>query len=350
MFEGTVYLVSGQNPVQLYAFDPSGVALRPLIVNASGSNILRVDAGSIQVSANVSGNVVYLTSGQNPVFPFGLVDASGQLVGLRVTQSGQGISGEGYRLIVAISGDPVSVSGQVVRISGQTAAIGGIQDSATANLTFVSNTDAQNPTINSVPNAAYNYGYDLITDRWKRLRITASGQGISGVTNKLIVALSGDPVSVSGNAVAMSGQTVSLFGETVAVSGQVTTSVSGNMVSVSGQPVDISGEIIQPRIPVQIRTRDTLLITGASGGVALLSGDVLRVTVRNIGISGTVMYVGGSGDYPWVASGQSYPMFSGRGFWLRDGDGVTVQTENMANVRVVSHTSGQYVSYIGEQF
>jgi hypothetical protein len=107
----------------------------------------------------------------------------------------------------------------------------------------------------------------------------------------------------------------------------------------------------QIQIPLQIRTRDSLLITGASGGVALLSGDVLRVIVRNIGESGTVMFVGGSGDYPWVASGQAnFPFFSGKGLWLRDGDGATIHTGNMANVRVVSHTSGQYVSYLGEQY
>ena len=126
---------------------------------------------------------------------------------------------------------------------------------------------------------------------------------------------------------------------------------SGDPVTVSGNVVNISGKIVRPQIPEQIRTRDTLLITGASGGVALESGDVLRVTVRNIGQSGTVMYVGSSGNPPWAASGQTtYPFWSGRGFWLRDGDGVTIHTTNMANVRVVSMISGAYVSYVGEQY
>ena len=157
-----------------------------------------------------------------------------------------------------------------------------------------------------------------------------------------MVSVSGQPVTSSGNMVSISGQPVSVSGNIINTSGQV--------ANISGQSVTVSGDVIQPQIPTQIRTRDTLLITGASGGIALLSGDVLRVIMRNIGVSGTVMYVGGSGDYPWVASGQTYPAFSGRGLWLRDGDGVTIQTTNMAFIRVVSHTSGQRVSYIGEQY
>lgn len=389
----TVYLTSGQNQVQLYAYDPSGDALRPLIVNASGGNILRVDAGAIQVSANVSGNVVYLTSGQNPVQISGeAVRISGQLVAVSGTVAAS-VSGN----MVSISGQPVSVSGNVVvasvttnisgqvvylvsgqnpvQMSGQAIRIGDATIAEFANVLDTVN-DSVTPGLNSVGAAAIMLGYNQTDDVLTRVRVTSSGQGISGVEHRLIVAFSGDPVSVSGNMVSVSGQAVSVSGNMVSVSGQAVSvsgnivntsgqvsiisgqpvSVSGNMISISGQPAKVSGEtvsisgIIEPRIPVQIRTRDTLLITGASGGIALLSGDVLRVTVRNIGVSGTVMYVGGSGDYPWVASGQNYPMFSGRGLWLRDGDGITVHTSNMAFVRVVAHTSGQYVSYLGEQY
>lgn len=188
--------------------------------------------------------------------------------------------------------------------------------------------------------------------------VQISGQTVvasvtTNISGQVVYLVSGN------NAVQISGQTV-VASVTTNISGQVVYlasgqnsiigSVSGNMVSISGQPVTVSGDIIQPQIPTQIRTEDSLLITGASGGIALLSGEVLRLTVRNIGVSGTVMFVGSSGDPPWVASGQSYPAFSGKGFWLRDGDGVTIHTTNMALVKVVAHTSGQRVSYLGEQY
>jgi hypothetical protein len=92
-----------------------------------------------------------------------------------------------------------------------------------------------------------------------------------------------------------------------------------------------------------------LLVTGASGGVGLVSQACKSVTIRNIGQSGTVMFVGGSGvNAPWVASGQgAYPFWSGFGMWMRDGDALTVSISDFAGVRIVSETSGQFCSYIG---
>ena len=596
------YLTSGQNQVQLYAYDPSGDALRPLIVNQSGGNVLRVDAGSINVASNVSGNVVYLTSGQNAVQNSGqiiypvsgkgfmyafdpsgttwnevYVDVSGghaikiagnlsaNVSGNAIRISGETVypvSGKAFAYAFDPSGNTwnelwvsqsgghdlrifgslsANVSGNAVRISGETVrVISGdvLRVAQNADTTYDAHSlivtigqDGNLAEVNAnlgdalasfVGLMTYTtlYGYEEVNDISRRIRVTASGRGVSGIHHKLVVTFSGDsiigsvsgnmvsisgqPVSVSGNMISTSGQpspisgqkvrlqaydpsgdtyndlivnqsggnklvveasvttnisgqtvylvsgqnNVQISGQLVAVSGTVATSVSGNALRISGQTtypvsgnaylhifdpsgatwnevwvgrsgdhipsvfltdggeqaqiltqfsdgmstgtdplvvaaniaaydqvdndlkrvrvtasgqgvsgivhrlvVAFSGDVTKPQTPTQIRTRDTLLITGASGGIALLSGDVLRVTVKNIGISGTVMYVGGSGDYPWVASGQTiFPFFSGRGFHLRDGEGVTIHTSNMAFVRVVSHTSGQYISYLGEQY
>lgn len=344
----TVYLASGQNDVQISGqlvavsgvvganvsgntirnqfFDPSGATWLDAWMSASGVHRLLVAISGetvvASVTTNISGQTVYLASGNNDV------QISGQLVAV------SGLIG------TSVSGNMVSISGQVVTASGISVVITDLTNSATVNTNY---SDSMSTTDNPLVVRAGLAGYDQVTDQFKRVRVTASGEGMSGILHRLAVAVSGDPVSISGQPVSISGNMVSVSGQPV--------SVSGNAVAISGQFVNISGEIIQPRIPVQIRTRDTLLITGGSGGVALLSGDVLRVTVRNIGVSGTVMYVGGSGDYPWVASGQAnFPFQSGRGFWLRDGDGITIHTSNMAFVRVVSHTSGEHVSYLGEQY
>lgn len=430
----TIYPVSGK--AFAYAFDPSGNTWNELWVSQSGGHDLRI-FGSL--SANVSGNVVYLTSGQNAVQISGetvLTSVSGNAVGVsgqvvrirdqagsaltsysynsdsvtpttqdklgviafingyeattnvgarvRVTASGQGISGIHHKMVVTFSGDSiigsisgnmVSVSGQVVNVSGGTVSVSGLvgitngTDTVSVFPDLGGDTTAQ--TENGLVTVAAIHGYDQVADVWPRIRVTASGQGISGIQHRLPVAFSGDIVQIGeGGTIVDVQPNTSSDAQSTSDNPMTTMALSYGLnetegswarlrVTASGQGISgalhklivaFSGDAVKPVVPVQIRTRDTLLIDGASGGIALLSGDVLRVTVRNIGVSGTVMYVGGSGDYPWVASGQTYPAFSGRGFWLRDGDGVTIQTSNMAFVRVVSHTSGQYVSYLGEQY
>lgn len=385
---------TGQSSLERFMVTSSGKSIsgihNKLVVTFSGDSIIgSVSGNAVSISGQlvaVSGTVAASVSGNMVSISGQAVSVSGNVVVASVTTN---ISGQ--TVYLASGNNDVQISGQVVEpISGglsrlhaldlsgnqwlplATTASGknrlaiSIYDVANTNSVTVGSAADGESNSAALKTRALLEGYDTVNDQFVRARVTASGQGMSGIQHKLAVTFSGDSIigSVSGNMVSVSGQPALISGQLVAVSGTVATSVSGNMVSVSGQPVTssgnmvsisgqpvtVSGDIIQPQIPVQIRTRDTLLITGASGGIALLSGDVLRVTVRNIGISGTVMYVGGSGDYPWVASGQSYPAFSGRGLWLRDGDGVTVHTSNMAFVRVVSHTSGQYVSYLGEQY
>jgi hypothetical protein len=167
---------------------------------------------------------------------------------------------------------------------------------------------------------------------------------------------------VSGAVSVASGQLNVLSGQMQLVSGTVT--ISGNAVRISGEScvvtsgqvqvmsgtITISGNTVLAQTPTQVLTSFTLQVHGLSGGVSLSGGIACKsVTVRNIGVSGTVMYVGGSGvKAPWVASGQAaYPFISGMGLWMRDGDGITLNITDFAGVRIVSHTSGQYCSYIG---
>ena len=297
-----VYLVSGQNPVQLYALDPSGQTLNPLIVNASGSNILRVDAGSIQVSANVSGNVVYLTSGQNAV---------------------------------QISGQPVLISGQLVAVSGVVAT------NISGNVVYA--VSGQNP--------VFNYGFIDASGQWTQLRVTQSGQGISGIPHKLAVTFSGDSIigSVSGNMVSISGQAVTNSGVAVRISGSMVSisgqpvSVSGNMVSISGQVVNVSGNVVNTSgnafvefgTVLRLNTSGTIC-TSLSGGTELHSGIVFAVNLRNLSGNAPI-YVGGTG---------SESPFSGKGMLLFSNESQEYRVDNFNRIRVFATTSGQRVRAI----
>lgn len=80
-------------------------------------------------------------------------------------------------------------------------------------------------------------------------------------------------------------------------------------------------------------------IPSLSGGVVLSSGKVGNAVIRNM--SGNAdMYVGGSGSRP----------FSGFGFNLHGGDGLTLRIGNFNQIYVFAATSGQLVSYIGTAF
>jgi hypothetical protein len=207
--------------------------------------------------------------------------------------------------------------------------------------------------------------YVGVTDN-KELKVALTSIDLSGTPysisfSGIVIEMSGAIINtnISGQSVtaSISGQSVSasISGQpvTTTISGQaVTTNISGQSVgaNISGQTVDVllSGEFISIMASTVIRTGNVIVVTGVSGGLPCNSGVCNSLTIRNVGISGTVMFVGSSGDPPWVASGQSsYPFASGHGFWLRDGDGITLDTNNMANVKITSFISGQYASYIG---
>ena len=299
---------SGRASAQLFAYDLSGLTWNPVAVDNSGSNVLRVAAN---VTADISGQNVSLASGTNIV------------------------------MLAGTAGTAIASIGQL--------------------------TQADN-TARTAANALYTntvlYGYSETQDASNRIRVTESGSAAaaSGTQFKLLTATTltdqtatqTATIDASGRlAVSTSGAVVSVVSGTgVRVSGETITVISGTGVRISGETVltSVSGNVI--RSVQHIRARVTLLITGASGGIALTSGDAISVTVRNVGASGTVMFVGSSGEPPWVASGQSYPAFSGFGMWIRDGDAVTVPCPdgNMDRVKVVSHTSGARVSYLGVNY
>lgn len=347
----TVYLVSGQNPVQLYAFDPSGNALRPLIVNQSGGNVLRVDAGAINVTSNISGQTVYLVSGHNEVIANvnTTTNISGQIVYLVSGQNDVQMSGQTVR-IASVSGDLINAirpySGVAIPTSGFALLTKSIIMDNEGEIPVVNATDADSfiTSDKALMTHARLFGYDITQDRFARLRVTSSGQGVSGINHRLVVAFSGDPVSISGQAIRLvSGDTISviirdsagdfanvrlpdddsvgmtvhgldtishLYGYyeaasgfarlrvtnsgdgyklAVSVSGQpvivASTSISGNAVTISGNVVLISGQLVAV---------SGLVATSISGNMVSVSGQPVRISGSMVSISGQPVNVSGN--------------------------------------------------------
>ena len=123
---------------------------------------------------------------------------------------------------------------------------------------------------------------------------------------------------------------------------------------ISGIVIDDSGRLAvnNPLAYTVAYSPATLQVTDVSGGAPLASGVADLVTIQTISaLSGNATFVGTSGDPPWQAS-----HLSGKGFRLYFGGTfytppvVTVPAfGNMNNIRVVSTTSGQEVSYVGIQ-
>ena len=107
------------------------------------------------------------------------------------------------------------------------------------------------------------------------------------------------------------------------------TSGSDSSLTVASQTatkirIGLSGTAVQSGLPSN------------SGGTSLQSGDLYVLTLRNLSGNNTV-YVGGSGAFP----------FSGFGFPLGGGDGVTLSITNANLVYIFPATSGQFVQWIG---
>src|SRR6266498_2031221 len=121
---------------------------------------------------------------------------------------------------VAVSGDAVSGSFALLvttpQLSGKRFPAFAIRDDTGIANILSTITDSL---IGTTPlsTAAFNIGFDQVTDEWKRLRVTASGQGMSGIVHRLAVAISGDSVSVSGNMVSVSGQPANVSGNVVRI-------------------------------------------------------------------------------------------------------------------------------------
>jgi hypothetical protein len=324
---------SGFSYAHLQAYDYSGNAWSNLAVNSSGGHSLNV-AASFQ--ADISGQTVrtFAASGQNAVYITNqsgnlavIVDTSGRLA---VTTSGASISvisGTGVRISgetvsTSVSGNVISVSGGVSKTSGETIRI---WQGSGHNGVFITNQSGNLFTI---------------VDASGRLAVTTSGAVVS-VNSGTGVRISGDTIVLtSGAGVRISGDTViaKISGESITAAN----TVSGNIPVASLSTISGVALLVAEPTKTFFMAYQTLQITSASGGATLLSGDSRVISVRNIGQSGSIMFVGSSGTSraPWVAT-----EFSGWGWQLKDGDSITIPVFNPAVIRVVSLTSGQPVSY-----
>lgn len=171
-----------------------------------------------------------------------------------------------------------------------------------------------------------------------------------GTKAVIIKDLSGNTLQVVGGSLSA---TASVSGQTIRIANSsgfnavYITSQSGNIPIA----VDNSGRISvnNPITYVAVHAPATLVVTGASGGVALASGQSDFVTITNIGLSGNAVFIGTSGNPPFAATIQS-------GLGLRTHNygtfvsppSVTVPTlGNTNNIRVVASISGEPISYLG---
>lgn len=318
-----------------------------LIVNNSGSTVIAKVSGEPVALWQASGrNGIYITdqSGATPARVFittsdaetnsNVIAVGAYLYATRVTgfharlkatESGVPMSGVGYKLAVdfsgavaTISGNAVttSISGNAITASGDTyiakvsgevmklmnsgaVAIGQTSNTATCNLKTPNN-DVQDPALIGLSVVSFQHGFrEASTSGWARLRVTESGQGMSGINYKLAVDFSGAVATVSGNAVNMAAQTV---------------------------------------------TAPTwLVITGNSGGTTLSSQACTMVRIMNLSGNGT-MLIGGTGTAAPVSGTKGIPL------WPASLNNNTSEMDfpvtNANLLAVVAHTSGNSVSYM----
>lgn len=106
-------------------------------------------------------------------------------------------------------------------------------------------------------------------------------------------------------------------------------------------------ETVTTTLPNIVRTRDVLLASNNSGGDLLQSGDCRTVTIRFLtkGSGGVAQ----SGEvYVGFDASPERP-FSGHGFVLTPGDGITLNVTGMHMIRIFATNSGERVSYIANQ-
>src|SRR5215510_8133547 len=201
-------------------------------VNSSGR--LLVDAGSLQVSANVSGNVLYLASGQNNAQISGqtvIALISGQTVVANVTTN---ISGQAVYLVSGQNNAQISGQTIIAKISGETVTIQG--------------------------------------------GVSVSGNVVYLVSGQNSVQISGQTVQIAGG--------VNVSGAAVNISGNVVYLRSGqNDVQISGQSITLVSGLNE----VQLRTAGGLIAGGTMGSDGIPPGNVaLMIRSHNYGYESTI--------------------------------------------------------------
>lgn len=268
-----------------------------LVVAFSGDIVQIGEAGAAGILANIGNDASYeLQNDDNGLttygFMYGQMPISGQMGALQTTASGQGISGIFHKLVVTFSGDSIigSVSGNMVSVSGQPVNVSGnvVDIGAAGNVAVVNSTLTDNMTNsdNALGVRANLMGYNESVNDWARIRITQSGQGISGTAHKLVVAFSGDSVFEHGST---------------------------------------------------LITNPMRQVTNASGGVVLSSGSIFSVTINNE-----------SGNAPvWIGGTGAQAPFSGKGLHVYGGGSISLKIDSVDDIRVFGETSGQFVSWLG---
>lgn len=306
--------VSGAIPVIPFVYDFSGKQWAPLVTAISGSTLPSVWVASGVVTASIASGNVSVASGAISVVSGSVTVNSGTITAS--VSSGA----------VSITSGAISVvSGEVHVMSGSVALLAGAATIGTV-------------TIGSQP----------ITVSWSAQTVSvASGAWLA---SGIVTNISGQPVNISGALVqpSLGNPTMtSGFGFSGAIgvilanydfSGQAWVPLN-TISSGAGAGLEVG---LQAATKIRIGTSGTAIQSGVpslSGGVALQSGDLYVITLRNLS-GNNEMYVGGSGAYP----------FSGVGFPLGGGDAVTLSVTNANLVSVFAVTSGQRIGWIGSQY
>lgn len=181
-------------------------------------------------------------------------------------------------------------------------------------------------------------GYHGTSGDLRSIAVTASGEvktiAASGLHVVADIAESGMHVIVQSGIFPASGIGV-IIPEGIQVSGTVqisgSCSISGSVVSISGNTINI-GSIL--------RTTPLVLVTAASGGEVLGSGDIINIKIKNMS---------GNKDIFIGTSGVTHYPYSGYGFCLGGDETVDFKLKTMDAVFACANNSGERISVIGTQ-
>lgn len=234
----------------------------------------------------------------------------------------------------------VALSGSTVRlISGDTVQV--IVRNIAGTSANVAASDLDNNLSSAVgagPNGIVSLGLGYAvcdaTQSWARLRAIIP---VSGVGYRLLVSISGEPVSITGTPTVValnSGQTVRFANDglnnVVKTSGQTAYLANdglNNVVKMSGQTVYTAG--------TTAKTNALVVCTNLSGGTTLPNITCIKCMVRSVS-GNNVMYLGGTG---------AQAPFSGTGIELYGGEATPwIDINNVNTLSVFATTSGQNVS------
>lgn len=315
----------------------SGVYLASgIVVNISGQNV----TANVSVTANISGQQVYLGSGSN------FVSFSGQPVwisGLATTASGLAVSTSGASVVVSsgaisvISGEIHVISGSITVGSGIGAQMSGVAVSMSGNaisaisgaVSIMSGTvsvsgfyqaglvfeSGVGKISGAVPTVLLAFDYAAST--WNPLSISVSGGNILNVAaNVTSTALqSGEIHIISGSVTLGSGANLVMSGLAVASGLWLASGI--NVVTTVSTAAITSGEIHVMSGSVTIGSGASAVLSGVSvtlaSNVVTVSGNAVVASISGnvISISGDVLNMSGSSVVPSLGAPT---MASGFGF------------------------------------